>query len=164
MLWSSGQILTNFSRCRLCLFIRCVDLTLALSGFWVRVLLNFIWSFGIPLTISVVFEFVVFGCVLRCVAVPFSGSHLKCAGLTSQGRPFPPCLLSGFSWLCRTIRWPCMGRPKGPSEAVQLRFFAKIHVSMCRFPYIRKCFSEFVARWAQTETRHGYAYLIIIVI
>ena len=35
-----------------------------------------------------------------------------------------------------------MGRRKGQSEAVQLRFVAKIHVSMCRFPYIRKCCSE----------------------
>ena len=30
----------------------------------------------------VVFEFVVFDCVLRCVAVPVAGSHSKCAGLT----------------------------------------------------------------------------------
>ena len=31
---------------------------------------------------------------------------------------------------------------KGRSEAMQLRFVAKIHVSMCRFPYIGKCCSE----------------------
>ena len=47
-----------------------------------RALLGFIWSFGIPLTISVVFEFVVFGCVLRCVTVPVPGSHSKFAGLS----------------------------------------------------------------------------------
>ena len=35
-----------------------------------------------------------------------------------------------------------MGPRKGRSEAVQLRFVAKIHVSMCRFSYIGKCCSE----------------------
>ena len=44
-------------------------------------LLGLIWSYGIPLTISV-FEFFIFGCVLRCVTVPVSDSHSKCAGLT----------------------------------------------------------------------------------
>ena len=34
-----------------------------------------------------------------------------------------------------------MGRRKGRSEAAQLRFVAKIHVCMCQFPYIGKCFS-----------------------
>ena len=46
-----------------------------------RVLPDVIWSFLVPRTISVVFELVVFDCVLRFVAVPVSGSHLKCAGL-----------------------------------------------------------------------------------
>ena len=31
-----------------------------------------------------------------------------------------------------------MGRRKGRSKAVQMRLVAKIHVSMCRFPYIGK--------------------------
>ena len=35
-----------------------------------------------------------------------------------------------------------MGHREGRSEAVQLRFVTKIHVSMCRFPYIGKCCSE----------------------
>ena len=35
-----------------------------------------------------------------------------------------------------------MGHRKGWSEEVQLRFVAKIHVSMCRFSYIGKCCSE----------------------
>ena len=34
-----------------------------------------------------------------------------------------------------------MGRRKGRSEAAQLRFFTKIHVCMCQFPYSGKCFS-----------------------
>ena len=43
-----------------------------------------------------------------------------------------------------------MGRRKGRLEAVQLQFFAKIHVSMCRFPYIGKCCSE-VSRAVGTD-------------
>ena len=35
-----------------------------------------------------------------------------------------------------------MCRHRGRSKAVQLRFITKIHVSMCRFPYIGKCCSE----------------------
>ena len=35
-----------------------------------------------------------------------------------------------------------MGRRKKWSKAVQVRFGAKIHVSMCRSPYIGKCCSE----------------------
>ena len=33
-----------------------------------------------------------------------------------------------------------MGRRKGRSEAVQLRFVTKTHVCMCQFPYTEKCF------------------------
>ena len=51
-----------------------------------------------------------------------------------------------------------MGCRKGRSTAVQLRFGAKIHVSMCRFPYIGKCCSELsreVGKDGDTTWPHG---------
>ena len=42
-----------------------------------RVLLDLFWSFRVPQAISAVFEFVVFYCVLRFIAVPVSGSHSR---------------------------------------------------------------------------------------
>ena len=71
-----GQILT-----RLCMFIHC-RFSSRPVGILSESTTGFYLVLGIPLIISVVFEFVVFGCVLRCVTVPVSGSHSKCAGLT----------------------------------------------------------------------------------
>ena len=71
--------------------------------------------------------------------IPVSGSLSKCAGLTRSRETvsFLP-----FISIFMTLPLLTMGRRKGRLEAVQLRFFAKIHVSMCRFPYIGKCCSE----------------------
>ena len=62
-----------------------------------------------------------------------------------------------------------MGRRKGRSKAVQLRFFAKIHVSMCRFPYIGKCCSELSravgkdgdATWPRRAYQNSYLSLYV---
>ena len=62
-----------------------------------------------------------------------------------------------------------MGRRKGRSEAVQLRFFAKIHVSMFRFPLIGKCFSEVCravgtnrdAAWLRVAYQNSYLSLYV---
>ena len=62
-----------------------------------------------------------------------------------------------------------MGRRKGRSEAVQLRFVAKIHVSMCQFPYFGKCFSEVShasgkdrdATWLCGSYQNGYLSLYV---
>ena len=45
---------------------------------------------------------------------------------------------------------------KGRSEVAQLRFFANIHASMFRVPYIGKCFFVVCRAGAQLETRHGH--------
>ena len=62
-----------------------------------------------------------------------------------------------------------MGRRKGRSKVVQLRFFAKIHVSMCRFPYIGKCCSELSravgkdgdATWPRGAYQNSYLSLYV---
>ena len=79
MLWSSSQILTNFNCCRPCLFIRCRFnsrpvrlLSESATGFYLV-----LWDLSSYLS-SLLIR--LFCCVLRCVAVPVSGSHSKCAG------------------------------------------------------------------------------------
>ena len=50
---------------------------------------------------------------------------------------------------------------------MQLRFVAKIHVSMCRFPYIGKCCSELSravgkdgdATWPRGANQNSYLYV-----
>ena len=62
-----------------------------------------------------------------------------------------------------------MGRRKGLSKAVQLRFVAKIHVSMCRFPYIGNCCSELCravgkdgdATWPRGAYQNSYLSLYV---
>ena len=93
-----------------------------------------------PLTIPVVFELVLFDGVVRCVVVPVAGSHSKCAGLTRSNETTLP-----FIRISKTLPLLTMTL-YGPSEAVQLRFVAKIHVCMCQFPYTGKCFLVCVAR------------------
>ena len=60
-----------------------------------------------------------------------------------------------------------MGRRKGRSEVVQLRLVTKIHVSMCRFPYVGKFCSEVVcavgkdrdATWLRGAYQNSYLSL-----
>ena len=139
MLWSSGRTLTNFSRCRLCLCILCQFNS---RPVWVRVLLDFTWSFLVPQTIPVAFEFVVFDCVLRFAAVPVSGPHSKCAGLTRSTETVSTLLFIRIFMTLPFLTMTLYGPSKWRSDATLLRFFAKIHVSMFRVPYIGKCFSD----------------------
>ena len=50
--------------------------------FEVNMLLDLFRSLRVPRAISAVFECVVFGCFLRFISVPVSGSHSKYTGLT----------------------------------------------------------------------------------
>ena len=62
-----------------------------------------------------------------------------------------------------------MGRCKGRSKAMQMRFVAKIDVSMCRFPYIGKCCSELSravskdrdATWLRGAYQNSYLSLYV---
>ena len=73
MLWSSDQILTIFNRCRLCLFIRC-----QFNSRPVGILSESTTGFNLVLRdpSNDLSSLLIFDCVLRCVAVPVSGSHL----------------------------------------------------------------------------------------
>ena len=78
MLWSGGQYLTNFSRCRLCLCILCQFNSRPVGLLSESATGCYLVLSSLANNLSSL-QFVVFNFVLRFVAVP--GSHSKCAGL-----------------------------------------------------------------------------------
>ena len=80
-LLSGGRTLTNVNRSRLCLCILCQFNSRPVGLLSESTTGSYLVLSG-PANDLVAFELVVFDCVLCFVAVPVSGSHSKCAGLT----------------------------------------------------------------------------------
>ena len=105
-----------------CVFVLVCGLTPILTDFRVNVLLDLFCSLRVLRAISAVLECVVFGCVLRFISVPVSGSHSKCAGLTRSTKtvstlPFMRIFIT-LPLLEMTLYGPSRGAVRGGDIAI----------------------------------------------